>query len=243
MDPYEIMELSPSATDEEIKQAYRRLAKKYHPDLNPGDPVAADKMQKINAAYERIKTIRQGGTAGSGSSYSGGSGGAGASGGYGHGQSGPYGGGQGGPFGQDNPFGDEEIFRRFSEMFGGGSGPRQQPSSPRMQAVHHFIQNRQYQEALRVLSELERDAEWFYYSALANAGQGNRVMALNHAQEAARLDPGNAEYQSLLEQFSQGIFTYRQAGAGYGFDMGHMAKTMLQLCAAQACCMFFCRPC
>ena len=54
-DPYKILGVSPNASDEEIKQAYRRLAKQYHPDRNPGDPVAAKKMQEINAAYEQIK--------------------------------------------------------------------------------------------------------------------------------------------------------------------------------------------
>ena len=54
-DPYKVLGVSPDASDEEIKRAYRRLAKKYHPDLNPGDQEAARKMQEVNAAYEQIK--------------------------------------------------------------------------------------------------------------------------------------------------------------------------------------------
>lgn len=54
-DPYKVLGVSPNATDDEIKKAYRRLAKQYHPDRNPGDAAAAKKMQQINAAYEQIK--------------------------------------------------------------------------------------------------------------------------------------------------------------------------------------------
>lgn len=54
-DPYKILGVSPNASDEEIKRAYRRLAKQYHPDRNPGDQEAARKMQEVNAAYEQIK--------------------------------------------------------------------------------------------------------------------------------------------------------------------------------------------
>ena len=54
-DPYKVLGLSPDASDEDVKRAYRRLAKKYHPDLNPGDQEAARRMQEVNAAYEQIK--------------------------------------------------------------------------------------------------------------------------------------------------------------------------------------------
>ena len=54
-DPYKVLGVSPDASDEEIKSAYRRLAKLYHPDRNPGDAEAAKKMQQVNDAYDRIK--------------------------------------------------------------------------------------------------------------------------------------------------------------------------------------------
>lgn len=53
-DPYQVLGVSRDASDEEIKKAYRRLAKKYHPDLNPGDEEAARQMQRVNAAYEQL---------------------------------------------------------------------------------------------------------------------------------------------------------------------------------------------
>lgn len=58
-DPYTVLGLSPGASEEEIKGAYRRLAKKYHPDLHPGDQEAAKKMQEINAAYEALRNPSQ----------------------------------------------------------------------------------------------------------------------------------------------------------------------------------------
>lgn len=54
-DPYQILGVSRDASEDEIRQAYRRLAKKYHPDLNPGDAQAAQKMNEINEAYDLLK--------------------------------------------------------------------------------------------------------------------------------------------------------------------------------------------
>ena len=51
-DPYQVLGVSRDATDEQIKQAYRRLAKKYHPDLNPNNKEAEEKFKEANEAYE-----------------------------------------------------------------------------------------------------------------------------------------------------------------------------------------------
>ena len=54
-DPYKVLGLSYGASEEEVTKAYRKLVKKYHPDLHPGDQEAAKKMQEINEAYDQIK--------------------------------------------------------------------------------------------------------------------------------------------------------------------------------------------
>jgi hypothetical protein len=83
-DPYKILGVSPDASDEDIKKAYRQLARKYHPDKYRDSDLAdlaSEKMKEVNAAYEEIKKMRENGTAHSSGNSSGG---------YGYGYSGSY---------------------------------------------------------------------------------------------------------------------------------------------------------
>ena len=71
-DPYKILGVDRNATDDVIKEAYRKLARKYHPDNygdNPLSDLAEEKMQEINQAYDAIVNMRKRGSKGSDWSY------------------------------------------------------------------------------------------------------------------------------------------------------------------------------
>ena len=73
-DPYEVLNVPSSATDEEVKKAYHALARKYHPDNyhdNPLADLAQEKMKEVNAAYDAIQRQRSGRTAGCAQNYGG----------------------------------------------------------------------------------------------------------------------------------------------------------------------------
>lgn len=57
MNPYQILGISPSASDDEVKKAYRTLSKKYHPDANIGNPHQAEYTEKFKEVQNAYKTI------------------------------------------------------------------------------------------------------------------------------------------------------------------------------------------
>ena len=198
-DPYKVLGVEPGASDEEIKKAYRRLAKKYHPDLNPGDEVAARKMKEVNAAYERIKNPEK-----YQSSQSGNTG---------------YGG-----YNQYDPFG--------WGSYGGYQQRTTQSGDQYQRAAEQYIRFGQYQQAINALSNsTEKNARWYYLSAVAHYGMGNQVTALEHIRRAVSMEPDNQEYLNLLNRIEYGGSNYRQQAGNFGgFSMRMDPCTNLCLC-------------
>ncbi len=201
-DPYKVLGVSPDASDDEIKQAYRRLAKQYHPDRNPGDAAAAKKMQEINAAYEQIKNPEKAGQQQSG----------------GYGGYGTYGG-----YSSYDPFGGYQ--RTYTN-------PNQNTGDSYQQAAYNYIRYGRYREALNALNNsTARDARWYYLSAVANDALGNQVTALEHIRRAVSMEPGNQQYLQMLSHIENGGTAYRRQASNYGgFTMGGSPCANLCLC-------------
>lgn len=134
----------------------------------------------------------------------------------------------------DNPLADlaEEKFKEvqaayeqiMKEREGGGyaysaSGQTQSSSQEtvELQAARNYINNRRFHEALNVLSNIgNRTAMWYYYSAIANMGIGNNLVAVDHAKQAAAMEPNNMEYVNFANQLQFRGQHYQTMGGGYG---------------------------
>ena len=114
-DYYEVLGIQKGANEDEIKKAYRKAAKQYHPDLHPGDKVAEEKFKEVNEAYEVLSDSEKRARYDQ----------------FGHAGVDPnFGAGGGSPFGQDMDIGD--IFNSFFGGFGGfGGNRRSNPNAPR----------------------------------------------------------------------------------------------------------------
>ena len=209
--PYQILGVSETASMDEVKKAYRKLSRIYHPDANVNNPnkdQAEAKFKEIQAAYQQIVNEKEHG--GSRSSYGGD-----------YGQSG---------YEQRNTSGQgsyKQYYGGFEDFFGGfgfgGQYRQESTDSTLMQAAANYLRNGYYREALNVLNNVpmaERNAKWYYYSAQANAGTGNNITAQEHARTAVQLEPNNYVYQELLRRMQSGENWYTQRGSTYGRSSG-----------------------
>ena len=225
-DPYKVLGVSPEASDEEIKKAYRDLAKKYHPDRNPGNEEAARKMNDINAAYDQIKS----GAAQPGANA------------YGGPSSSAW---QQAYTGQQYNYWDPwEAWNAYANQ------ARQQQPQERSEytAARSYIRNGMYREALTALENVdpaERDGRWYYLSGVAHMYQGSKIAALEDAKKAVSLDPDNEEYRQLLQQLQSGGDFYTNYSTQYrsGLPMDRLCTTLClanlclgPLCGGQICC-------
>ena len=226
-DPYVVLGVSPGATEEEIKKAYKALSRKYHPDANVNNPnkdAAEEKFKEIQQAYQQIIKNKS-----TGNNYS-----------DAYANQGSYSNQEH----SSQSYGDFGDFRDFWDFggFGGFSGNyqnfNQNNESGRLRAAQNYLRNGYYQEALNVLMDVpQRDGRWYYYSAFANSGLGNNVTALEHAKIAVDMDPGNIEYAKLLKILESGGTWYRNRQEPYASGMDP-SGLCLKLCLANLACNF-----
>ena len=133
----------------------------------------------------------------------------------------------------NNPLADlaEEKFKEvqaaydqiMKEREGGGggysysSGSSSEKETVELQAARNYINARRFHEALNVLANIgNRTAMWYYYSAIANMGIGNNLVAVDHAKQAAAMEPNNMEYVNFANQLQYRGQHYQTMGQGYG---------------------------
>lgn len=272
MNPYDVLGVRPDASEDEIKKAYKALSRKYHPDANINNPnkeQAEEKFKQVQQAYSQIMDARKHGANGYGGSsygsgtyggygsgygnyggYGSGSGGYGNSGSYGSGNSGGY---NSGGFGDWDfggfDFGGFGNFGGFGTGYGSagnyGNSSNMSEDEMHMRAAANYINNQHYAEALNVLNTISnKNATWYYYSAIANKGVGNNVQALEHARMASSMEPNNATYQQLVRTFESGgsWYTSRQSSYG-GMPTIICSNPLLACCLANLCCNACCAGC
>lgn len=217
--PYKVLGVKEGASYDEIKKAYRELAKKYHPDRyrdNPLADLAAEKMREINEAYDFL--MKKSGGAyqyqyddDSGNTYQNNSGSYRAQ--YQSQQNSQY----QQQYSRQGYADDNELERQARE----------------------FINRGNLQEAQRILDRMRtRNAGWYYLQGLIFLRRGWYDRAYSNIQRAVNMDPGNFEYRNALNNLNSQSYGYRSNP--YYQNTYHSNSDICQICGtlwcADSCC-------
>lgn len=190
--PYDVLGVSPNASDDEIKRVYRDLTRKYHPDANVNNPLAdlaEEKFKEVQEAYDIIMRERANGGNSYGNNY-----------GYGSSESYSYG---------------NQSYGNPNSSYGYGT------MDPKLQAAANYINSRRYREAINTLDQVQqRSAMWYYLSGCANAGIGNQILARDYAAQAVNMEPNNLQFRQLLNQLDFNSRRYQNSPYGGGYAPG-----------------------
>ena len=206
-DPYSVLGVSQNASNDDIKKAYRELSRKYHPDSYVDNPLSDLAEEKVKEVQEAYQQIMNEREHG----YSGSSS-----------QSYDY-----GSSSQSYSYGQNSSQGYYGQ---GGAGD--------MATVATYLNSGRYRDALNILSGINnRNAQWYYFSGVANMGMGNNFIGLDHARKACDMDPSNQEYRAFLNRVQNTSMQYNQMGRGYGRG-GHddTCDTCMKIWCADSLC-------
>ncbi|MGN1383456.1 MAG: DnaJ domain-containing protein [Eubacterium sp.] len=195
-DPYEILGIPRTASQDDIRKAYRELVKKYHPDKYQGNPLAdlaEEKLQDVNWAYDTL--TKNGGASAQnygGSPYTTGF----------SGNSYHYGGSES-QYGSYT--GSSPIYNQIRAYINSGNISA---------AEQLLLQNR------------AEDAEWHFLYGVVSFQLGRIAEGLQDVQTAAQMDPSNAEYQSAYNQMNSLGSMYQGMSADQGYGMSPFCWTL-----------------
>lgn len=212
-DPYKVLGVSPTASEEEVKSAYRQLVKKYHPDNYADSPLADlanEKMQEVNEAYDMvINRLRAGGQNSSAQQNTG------------------YGG---------NSYGGQQA----GYGYGGGYGYSQ--ASGQQSDIRRLIQQNRLVEAEELLDGIpmkNRDGEWYFLKGTIFFQRGWLDDAMNHFSTACRLSPNNPEYRAAMNR----MMWQQQGNMGSPNGSYRTSPDMAGMSACNCCSNLICADC
>lgn len=173
-DPYQILGIDKQATDEQVKEAYLNMQKKYHPDNYADSPLkdfAAEKLQEVTDAFDSIMNERRRAQAQQAA-----------------GQARPS---------VDAAYQQADPTQGYQQVYAGAAG------SSNFSDIRKMIQNNRLVEAEELLDGIHqnaRDAEWYFLKGTIFFSRGWVDEATNFFSTATRMNPNNAEYKAALNR-------------------------------------------